>query len=98
MLYLIYAQDKIGSLAQRLAARPAHLARLQALHDQGRLVIAGPHPAIDNENPGDAGFTGSTIIAEFENLQQAKQWADEDPFVAAGVYESVIVKPLRRTL
>lgn len=98
MLYLIYAQDKIGSLAQRLATRPAHLARLQALHDQGRLVIAGPHPAIDNENPGDAGFTGSTIIAEFENLQQAKQWADEDPFVAAGVYESVIVKPLRRTL
>lgn len=98
MLYLIYAQDKIGSLAQRLAARPAHLARLQALHDQGRLIIAGPHPAIDNENPGDAGFTGSTIIAEFENLQQAKQWADEDPFVAAGVYESVIVKPLRRTL
>lgn len=98
MLYLIYAQDKIGSLAQRLEARPAHLARLQALHDQGRLVIAGPHPAIDSDNPGDAGFTGSTIIAEFENLQQAKQWADDDPFVAAGVYESVVVKPLRRTL
>ncbi|WP_217510400.1 YciI family protein [Vibrio metschnikovii] len=96
MWYVIFAQDVPNSLTQRLSARPAHLARLQALRDEGRLLTAGPMPAIDTENPGDAGFTGSTLIAEFESLQAAQQWADSDPYVTAGVYSQVIVKPFKK--
>lgn len=96
MWYVIFAQDVSNSLTQRLSARPAHLARLQALRDEGRLLTAGPMPAIDTENPGDAGFTGSTVIAEFESLQAAQQWADSDPYVTAGVYSQVIVKPFKK--
>jgi uncharacterized protein YciI len=98
MLYLIYAEDIENTLDKRLAARPAHLARLQALKDQGKLVIAGPHPAVDSEDPGSAGFTGSSIIAEFANLAEAQSWADQDPYVEAGVYRRVTVKPFRKTL
>ncbi|EEX37371.1 YciI family protein [bacterium 19MO03SA05] len=96
MWYVIFAQDVPNSLTQRLSVRPAHLARLQALRDEGRLLTAGPMPAIDAENPGDAGFTGSTVIAEFESLQAAQQWADNDPYVTAGVYAQVIVKPFKK--
>ncbi len=98
MLYSISGEDVPGSLEKRMAARAAHLARLQALQAAGRLVLAGPHPAIDNENPGDAGFTGSLIVAEFSSLDEAKTWADADPYIAAGVYRSVNVKPFRRVL
>lgn len=98
MLYVIFAEDHPNSLAARLHARPAHLARLQALAAQQRLVIAGPNPAIDNVDPGDAGFTGSTVIAEFPSLEEAKQWAEADPYVAAGVYRQVIFKPFRHVL
>ncbi|MGL5122485.1 MAG: YciI family protein [Plesiomonas shigelloides] len=98
MLYVIFAEDHPNSLAARLHARPAHLARLQALAAQQRLVIAGPNPAIDSVDPGDAGFTGSTVIAEFPSLEEAKQWAEADPYVAAGVYRQVTVKPFRRVL
>lgn len=98
MLYLIYAEDVENTLDKRLAARPAHLARLQALKDEGRLVIAGPSPAIDSDDPGEAGFTGSTVIAEFASLAEAKAWADTDPYIEAGVFKRVIVKPFRRTL
>jgi uncharacterized protein YciI len=96
MLYLIYAQDVPGTLAQRLAVRPAHLARLQALRDEGRLVVAGPNPAIDSNDPGQAGFTGSTVIAEFSSLEAAKSWAAQDPYVDAGVYGEVTVKPFKQ--
>lgn len=96
MLYAIIAQDHRESLAARLAARPAHLARLHALQDEGRLLLAGPHPAIDSEDPGPAGFTGSLIVAEFPDLATAQTWADEDPYRAAGVYETVVVKPFKR--
>ncbi len=96
MLYVIFAQDTPDSLANRLAARPAHLARLQALRDEGRLLTAGPLPAIDSETPGDAGFTGSTVIAEFDSLSEAQAWADADPYVAAGVYQQVMVKPYKK--
>lgn len=98
MLYVIFAEDHPNSLAARLQARPAHLARLQALAAQQRLIIAGPNPAIDSVDPGDAGFTGSTVIAEFPSLEEAKQWAEADPYVAAGVYRQVTVKPFRRVL
>lgn len=98
MLYVIFAEDHPNSLAARLHARPAHLARLQALAAQQRLVIAGPNPAIDNVDPGDAGFTGSAVIAEFPSLEEAKQWAEADPYVAAGVYRQVTVKPFRHVL
>lgn len=98
MLYVIFAEDHPNSLAARLQARPAHLARLQALAAQQRLIIAGPNPAIDSVDPGDAGFTGSTVIAEFSSLEEAKQWAEADPYVAAGVYRQVTVKPFRRVL
>ncbi|MFL1800996.1 YciI family protein [Plesiomonas shigelloides] len=98
MLYVIFAEDHPNSLAARLHARPAHLARLQALAAQQRLIIAGPTPAIDSVDPGDAGFTGSTVIAEFPSLEEAKQWAEADPYVAAGVYRQVTVKPFRRVL
>ncbi|MEX2941067.1 YciI family protein [Serratia fonticola] len=96
MLYLIYAQDVPGTLEQRMAVRPAHLARLQALRDEGRLVVAGPNPAIDSNDPGQAGFTGSTVIAEFPSLEAAKSWAAQDPYVDAGVYSEVTVKPFKQ--
>ena len=98
MYYVIFAQDTPNSLAKRLEARPAHLARLQALAEQERLLDAGPNPAIDDENHGEAGFTGSTVIAQFENLIQAQAWADADPYIEAGVYASVTVKPFKRVL
>lgn len=96
MLYAIIAQDIENSLQDRLAARPKHLERLTALQDQGRLIIAGPHPAIDSEDPGEAGFSGSLVVAEFESLEDAKAWADDDPYVAAGVYHSVTIKPFKK--
>ena len=96
MLYAIISEDVTDSLQKRLAARPAHLERLQALQDQGRLVLAGPHPAIDTENPGDAGFSGSLIVAEFASLPDAQQWANTDPYIAAGVYARVTVKPFKQ--
>ena len=98
MLYAIIAEDAPGSLDKRLAARPAHLERLKALQDAGRMILAGPCPAIDSPDPGPAGFTGSLIVAEFDSLEDAKTWADADPFVAAGVYAKVTVKPFRKTL
>ncbi|CNM06733.1 YciI family protein [Yersinia alsatica] len=96
MLYVIFATDIPDSLEKRLSVRPAHLARLQALQDQGRLLTAGPNPAIDSADPGTAGFSGSTVIAEFASQQEAEAWAEQDPYVAAGVYQSVIVKPYKR--
>ncbi|MFC0225841.1 YciI family protein [Serratia aquatilis] len=96
MLYLIYAQDLPNTLEQRLAARPTHLARLQALRDEGRLLVAGPNPAIDSNDPGQAGFTGSTVIAEFASLEAAQSWAAQDPYVDAGVYGEVTVKPFKQ--
>ena len=96
MLYLIYAQDVPNSLENRLSVRPVHLARLQALRDEGRLVIAGPNPAIDSNDPGSAGFSGSTVIAEFASLADAQAWAEQDPYVAAGVYGDVTVKPFKQ--
>lgn len=98
MLYAIMGEDVKNSLEKRLPMRPAHLQRLQALQDAGKLVIAGPHPAIDSNSPGDAGFTGSLIVAEFDNLQQAQQWAIADPYVEAGVYARVVVKPFKQVL
>ena len=98
MWYAILAEDRPGTLDARLTARPAHLARLEALRDDGRLLIAGPHPAIDAEDPGRAGFAGSLVIAEFDSLEEARAWADADPYVAAGVYERVRVKPFRKVL
>jgi uncharacterized protein len=97
VLYAIIAVDHPGSLAARLRARPAHLERLRALQDTGRLVLAGPHPAIDSADPGPAGFTGSLIVAEFPDLSAAQHWADADPYVAAGVFAQVEVKPFRQT-
>ena len=96
MLYAIIAQDVENSLKDRLAARPDHLERLTALQDQGRLIIAGPHPAVDSEDPGENGFSGSLVVAEFESLEAAKAWADADPYVAAGVYANVTVKPFKK--
>lgn len=98
MLYAIIAQDAPESLAKRLQHRPDHLARLQALQAQGRLFLAGPFPAIDSVDPGAAGFSGSLIVAEFDDLIAAQRWAEADPFVAAGVYQHVDVKPFRKTL
>lgn len=98
MLYAIISQDVDNSLDKRKSARDQHIARLNELKDQGRLIIAGPHPAVDSPDPGDAGFTGSLIIAEFESLQSAQTWADTDPYIAAGVYEKVIVKPFKHVL
>lgn len=96
MLYVIYAQDIADSLEKRLSVRPAHLARLQLLQDEGRLLTAGPMPAVDSNDPGAAGFSGSTVIAEFESLEAAQSWAQDDPYVAAGVYEQVSVKPFKK--
>ncbi|SMF63970.1 hypothetical protein SAMN02745866_04114 [Alteromonadaceae bacterium Bs31] len=98
MLYAIISQDVQNSLPLRLKARPDHIARLHALRDQGRLIVAGPTPAIDSEEPGDAGFSGSLVVAEFTSLEEAKAWADADPYVAAGVYEQVTVKPFKKVL
>lgn len=98
MWYLIEGYDRADVLAARQAARPEHLARLTALRDEGRLLLAGPCPAIDAEDPGPAGFSGSLIVAEFPSLPDARAWADADPYVAAGVYERVDVRPFRRVL
>ena len=98
MFYLIYSEDVENSLEKRLAVREQHLARLTTLQDQGRLLVAGPCPAIDSNDPGAAGFTGSLIIAEFDSLAQAQAWADVDPYIAAGVYKEVTVKPYKKVL
>ena len=98
MLYAIIATDVANSLDNRLAARPAHLARLEALKSEGRLVLAGPHPAVDSNDPGAAGFSGSLIVAEFDSLNAAQAWADADPYRAAGVYANVLVKPFKKVL
>lgn len=96
MLYVIYAEDVADSLEKRQAVRPAHLARLQLLRDEGRLLTAGPMPAVDSNDPGAAGFTGSTVIAEFLSLEDALAWAEADPYNAAGVYQTVSVKPYKQ--
>jgi len=98
MYYLIYSEDVENSLSLRMPVREQHLARLSELQQQGRLLVAGPCPAIDSENPGDAGFTGSLIIAEFNNLIDAQSWADQDPYIDAGVYQKVTVKPYKKVL
>jgi len=98
MWYAIISQDIENSLEKRLAARPAHLDRLKALAAEDRLLIAGPHPATDSEDPGQAGFTGSLVVAEFESLPAAQAWADADPYMETGVYEKVIVKPYKKVL
>ena len=96
MLYTIIGEDVENSLDKRLEARPAHLERLQTLQNQSRLITAGPNPAIDNEDPGQAGFSGSLIVAEFPSLESAQEWANEDPYVNAGVYANVTVKPFKK--
>ena len=98
MLYAIIGQDIENSLEKRLAARPDHLARLNTLRDAGRLILAGPFPAIDSVDPGPNGFTGSLIVAEFANLTEAQEWANADPYLAAGVYASVSVNPFKQVL
>lgn len=98
MLYAIIGEDVADSLNRRLAARPAHLERLQALQQAGRLLLAGPFPAIDSSDPGAAGFSGSLIVAEFDSLADARAWADADPYLAAGVYAGVSVRPFRKVL
>ncbi|NMY52347.1 MULTISPECIES: YciI family protein [Pseudomonas] len=98
MLYAIIATDVQNSLENRLNARPAHLARLEQLKNEGRLILAGPHPAVDSNDPGPAGFSGSLIVAEFDSLLAAQQWAEADPYRAAGVYASVLVKPFKLVL
>ena len=98
MWYAVMSEDVENSLDNRLAARPQHLARLKSLCDEGRLLIAGPHPAIDAAEPGPAGFTGSLVVVEFDSLGDAQAWADDDPYVAAGVYKKVTVKPFNRVL
>jgi uncharacterized protein YciI len=96
MLYAIISEDAVDSLEKRMSARPAHIIRLQALQDEGCLVLAGPHPAVDCDNPGAAGFTGSLVVAEFDSLQAAQHWAHSDPYVDAGVYAKVTVKPFKK--
>ena len=96
MFYAIISQDNENSLEKRLSVRTEHIARLKTLEDQGRLLIAGPHPSIDSDDPGPAGFSGSLIVAEFESLKEAQSWADTDPYITAGVYKEVIVKPFKR--
>ncbi|MBD8094512.1 YciI family protein [Pseudomonas fluorescens] len=98
MLYAIIATDVADSLEKRLSVRPAHLERLKTLQAEGRLVIAGPHPAVDSNDPGAAGFTGSLIIAEFASLADAKAWANADPYIGAGVYADVVIKPFKQVL
>lgn len=97
MLYTIIGTDTPNSLEKRLAARPAHVARLQAMQEQGHLILAGPFPAVDAIDPGPAGFSGSLIVAEFASLQEAEAWAQADPYVAAGIYARVTVKPFKKT-
>ena len=96
MFYVIYAEDIADSLEKRLSVRPAHLARLQLLQDEGRLLTAGPMPAVDSSDTGAAAFSGSTVIAEFESLEAAQAWAEADPYVAAGVYDNVKVRPYKK--
>ncbi|GJM05834.1 MAG: hypothetical protein DHS20C09_18300 [marine bacterium B5-7] len=96
MYYAIISQDVENSLEKRLSARPDHVCRLQELQGEGRLLLAGPHPHIDSEDPGPAGFSGSLIVAEFDSLESAQSWADADPYIAAGVYENVVVKPFKK--
>jgi uncharacterized protein len=96
MHYAIISEDNPDSLSKRQAARPAHLERLNLLAAEDRLLIAGPHPAVDSSDPGEAGFSGSLVVAEFDSLEQAKAWADADPYVAADVYQRVVVKPFKR--
>lgn len=96
MLYAIMSEDNQDSLKKRLAARPSHLERLDQLMQQGRLIVAGPHPALDTEDPGEAGFSGSLIIAEFASLEEAQEWANGDPYLQAGVYRKVTVKPFKK--
>ncbi len=96
MLYAIISEDVEDSLERRIGARPKHLERLNKLKDEGRLILAGPHPAIDSNDPGEAGFSGSLVVAEFDDLESAQTWADSDPFVAAGVYSSVVVKTFKK--
>jgi uncharacterized protein YciI len=96
VLYAIISEDVPHTLEKRISARPAHLARLQQLQDSGSLLLAGPHPAIDSDSPGEAGFTGSLVVAEFDSLETAQQWADADPYIAAGVYAKVTVKPFKK--
>ena len=96
MWYMVHGTDIANSLGRRLAARPAHLERLKQLQNQGRLLLAGPLPAVDSNDPGPAGFSGSLIVAEFDSLEMARAWADADPYVAAGVYARVEIKPFRK--
>jgi uncharacterized protein YciI len=96
VLYAIISEDVADSLEKRLSVRPAHLKRLQELQDAGRLILAGPHPSIDSDNPGSAGFTGSLVVAEFDSLNDAQQWANVDPYIDAGVYAKVTVKPFKK--
>ncbi len=96
MLYAIIATDVENSLEKRLAARPDHIARLEALRNDGKLILAGPHPAIDSDDPASAGFTGSLIVAEFDSLMAAQDWANKDPYKAANVYEKIVVKPFKK--
>lgn len=98
MFYAIISEDVENSLDKRLAARPAHLERLKQLKHEGRLLLAGPHPAIDSEDPGSAGFSGSLVVAEFPSLEEATAWADADPYIEAGVYARVTVKPFKKVL
>lgn len=98
MYYAIISEDVENSLAKRMEARPAHVERLQALKAEGRLLVAGPHPAIDTPDPGEAGFSGSLVVAEFDSLETAQSWADADPYIEAGVYQKVVVKPYKVVL
>jgi uncharacterized protein YciI len=98
MIYALWCEDRDDSLEARRLHRPTHLARLLELKNQGRLLLAGPHPAIDSPDPGEAGFTGSLIVAEFPSLQEARDWADAEPFLKTGVYKSITVKPLIKVL
>lgn len=98
MLYAILSEDIENSLEKRLSVRPAHVERLQQLKTEGRLILAGPHPAIDSEDSGTNGFTGSLIVAEFASLASAQQWADSDPYIGAGVYKKMTVKPFKKVL
>ena len=98
MWYAIISEDQPNSLDNRKANRPAHLERLNTLQNEGRLLVAGPHPMIDSEDPGTAGFSGSLVIAEFDDLHAAEQWADTDPYVSGGVYAKVVVKPFKKVL
>jgi hypothetical protein len=98
MLYAIMSEDVPDSSRLRAKARPKHIDRLEIMRSQGRLILAGPHPAIDSADPGKAGFTGSLVVAEFDSLEDAEQWANQDPYLESGVYQKVVVKPFKRVL